>query len=169
MKIPEPYILYAEDEETDAILFERAFRRAGITHKMVIVADGQAAIDYLSDAMKKKAPGGSNLPCVALLDIHMPSVSGFEVLRWIRTTPSVHSVVTIMFSSSENPIDVRQASALGANGYLVKPAMLEECVALARTLKEWLTQFSVGTQLPPSFAQAHFPNQVIATRLSVGR
>ena len=150
-----PYILYAEDEDTDAVLFERAFRKAGIDHRLVRVADGQAAIEHLTRAMGQTQIMPHALPTAALLDIHMPDVSGLEVLKWIRETASVQSLVTIMLSSSEHPLDFRRAYALGANGYLVKPGSLEECLTMARTLKDWLTQHAVGTHLSPMFPATH--------------
>ncbi len=150
-----PYILYAEDEDTDAILFERAFRNAGIAHRLVRVTDGQAAIDHLTRATAQTEIVPHALPSATLLDIHMPDVSGIEVLQWIRNTAAVRSLVTIMLSSSEHPLDFRRAYALGANGYLVKPASLEECLVMARTLKDWLAQYAVGTHLAPTFPAAH--------------
>ncbi|MGZ4961284.1 MAG: response regulator [Limisphaerales bacterium] len=151
MRKLEPYILYAEDEDTDAILFERAFRKAGIDHRLVRVADGRAAIDYLTRATAQTEITPYGLPSAALLDIHMPDMSGLEVLQWVRNNAALRSLVTIVLSSSEHPLDFRRAYALGANGYLVKPATLEECLAMARTLKDWLAQYAEGTHLAPTF------------------
>jgi CheY-like chemotaxis protein len=132
------YILYAEDEETDAFLFERAFHRADLKCGVVIVPNGQAAIDFLGRAMDKSQPEQQELPALILLDINMPAVSGLEVLRWIRATEALAPVTTLMLSSSEMPADIRRAYLLGANGFLLKPSNLEDCRTMARAIADWL-------------------------------
>jgi CheY-like chemotaxis protein len=143
MKQNQQTILYAEDEATDAFLFQRALIRAGVRHHLEVMSDGRAAIDYLNDAVRTDGTG-NELPALVLLDIHMPGISGFEVLDWIRATPGVSSLITLMLSSSHHPYDVQRAYALGANGYLVKPCCMDESVVLVKALKDyWLTHNQV--------------------------
>jgi CheY-like chemotaxis protein len=148
MKLINGTILYAEDERTDALLFERALRRAGVTNKLVVVSNGAEAIDYLRAGHQGHV---SSLPLVVLLDVNMPAMSGFEVLQWIRRTDP--SLVTLMLSSSHHSSDIRHAYDLGANGYLVKPSSIEETISLATALKRyWLTENDAGRPSRPGSA-----------------
>jgi two-component system response regulator len=128
----------------------RAMARAGVSHRLVIVPDGRAAIDYLSDATRRPE-NPESLPSMVLLDVNMPLISGFEVLQWIRATPPLKPLITLMLSSSNHSTDVQRAYALGANGYLIKPCTIEETISLAKALNDyWLTRISLtGSKEPP--------------------
>jgi len=136
----QPTILYAEDDENDVFLMERAFRQAGIESPPEVVNDGQSVIDYLSGANgyadREKFP----LPALLLLDLKLPSKSGLEVLKWIRSTPSCCTLPVIMLTSSNQNSDIHRAYILGANSYLIKPGKPDELVKMVNTIKEfWLS------------------------------
>jgi CheY-like chemotaxis protein len=96
-----------------------------------VVIDGQVAIDYLSGngpyADREKHP----LPCLVLLDLKMPKVSGLEVLDWIRQQPNLKKRVVVLFSASALPADLDRAYELGVNSYIEKPSTLERTLDLA--------------------------------------
>lgn len=144
-------ILYAEDESSDAFFLERALRRAGVPQRLVVVPDGQAAIDYLQD-ITSNGHDLDMLPALVLLDLNMPGISGFEVLQWIRSTPGFESLVTVIFSSSEHPSDVRAAYALGANGYLVKPCTIDDAATMAKQFKDHWLKLDVVSLSPASWS-----------------
>ena len=134
-------ILYAEDEETDVLLFQCAFREAGIGHRLVVVPNGKAAIEFLSGAGAYSDRIRHPLPCLVLLDLNLPGASGLEVLKWIRATPSICTLATVMLTSSDQEADIHRAYMQGANGYLVKPGNMEGIVKMARAIKDyWLGQ-----------------------------
>lgn len=144
-------ILYAEDEATDAFFLERALRRAGMPQHLVVVPNGQAAIDYLQNITRNDL---GQLPSLVLLDLNMPGISGLEVLQWIRSTPGLESLVTVIFSSSEHPSDIRAAYALGANGYLVKPCTIDEAADMAKHFKDhWLKHENASQATPASISK----------------
>jgi CheY-like chemotaxis protein len=58
---------------------------------------------------------------VVLLDLKMPKVDGFEVLRRVKSDPALRSIPIVMLTSSRHDPDVRRSYLLGANGYIVKP------------------------------------------------
>src|SRR4051812_10546785 len=93
-------ILYAEDEEDDVLFVQRAFKDAKILNPLVVVPDGLSAIDYLGGAGRYANRAEHPLPCLALLDFNMPQTSGLDVLKWIRTQPSVCTLPVIMLTSS---------------------------------------------------------------------
>jgi CheY-like chemotaxis protein len=132
-------ILHVEDNPDDVMLMALAFRKAGATVKLEVAADGDKAISALQGGPSNSAPA-----CV-LLDIKLPSMSGLEVLAWIRQQPHLKRLPVIMFTSSLLPGDVNKAYDLGANSYLTKPSDLDSLVALAKTIDHyWLK-----TNTPP--------------------
>ena len=139
-------ILYAEDEETDVFFLQRAFTKAGITHTLKAVPDGQEAVAYLSSSGPFADRELCPLPALILLDINMPKKSGLEVLEWIRRQPNLKSVPVLIFTSSSNPADMEKARQLGADDYLLKPSNPLKLGELVKTLNErWLSQ--TGRQL----------------------
>jgi CheY-like chemotaxis protein len=147
-------ILYAEDDESDAFLFQHAFKNAGISQRLVVVPGGREAIDYLSGEGAYADRVRHPLPCLALLDLKMPGVSGLEVLKWIRATPRVSTLITLMLTSSNQDTDIHRAYIQGANGFLVKPGKIEEIEAMVRAIKDyWLGQnrasACLGGTVPP--------------------
>jgi CheY-like chemotaxis protein len=143
-------ILFAEDDENDAFLIQRAWAQAGIPHRLIIVEDGKAAIDYFAGngayADRAKYP----LPCLVLLDLNMPGTSGIEVLKWIRTKPTTVALPVVMLTSSNHEADVHRSYVQGANGYLVKPSRLEDMVTMAKGIRDyWLVLNRGATGTPP--------------------
>jgi CheY-like chemotaxis protein len=130
-------ILQVEDEDADILLIRYAFKQAGIKSPLMAVTDGQMAIDYLSGngpyADRQQYP----MPCLVILDLKLPKLSGLEVLSWIRQQPVLKSMVVVVFSSSAQPQDLEQAYQLGANSFIQKPASLDQTLEIAQLLKGW--------------------------------
>jgi len=141
-------VVYVEDEEDDVFLVNYAFKEAGIPNALVAIPDGEVALDYLGGVGKYADRAAHPLPILLLLDINMPLVSGLDVLRWVRSQPALHTLPTLVLSSSSQTADIRAAYELGANGYLVKPSALEKLVVMVTAIRDyWLVQ----NQLPPPF------------------
>jgi CheY-like chemotaxis protein len=133
--------LYAEDEDDDAFFMQRAFQQAGLSHPLVIVRDGQEAIDYLSGAGRYADRPAFPLPCLLLLDLNLPKKSGLDVLQWLRRESPVSLLPVIIFTSSLQEADLRRAYAQGANAYLAKPSAPEELIATVKIIHDfWLTR-----------------------------
>ncbi len=129
----ETKILHVEDNPDDVMLMAMAFRKAGVDAKVEVATDGDKAIAVLQEEATEGAP-----TCV-LLDIKLPSISGLNVLAWIRQQPALKRLPVIMLTSSLLPDDINQAYDLGANSYLLKPPDLDSLVNLARTIDQyWL-------------------------------
>ncbi|MBL9211675.1 MAG: response regulator [Opitutaceae bacterium] len=131
-----PPVLYAEDDENDVFLLERAFARAQVENPLRAVTDGAAAQRYLAGTDEFADRHRFPAPCLALLDLNLPRKSGLEVLQWVRTTPALRSLPVILLTSSSQSRDIRAAYAYGANGYLVKPASAEKLVELVAALRD---------------------------------
>lgn len=132
-------ILLVEDTPDDVLFMQRAFRKAGILHPMQTVADGREALDYLQGKGAFQDRAQFPPPCLILLDLKLPRVSGLDVLRHIRCEQKL-TVPVIVLTSSREDCDVQQAYALGANSYKVKPSDAGELSSFVAALKQfWLS------------------------------
>lgn len=134
-----PSVLYVEDEETDRLFMAMAFAKEGLERSLQTVNDGKAAQDYLSGrgmfADREKHP----LPAVVLLDLNLPEVQGFDVLKWIRAHPQHSKLPVVVFTSSEREEDRKRAQLLGANDLVQKPNSPMRFQDIAKRLNEaWL-------------------------------
>ena len=141
---PQPVVLYAEDDENDVFLFERAVTKAGLAVRLVIVSDGTAAIDYLQQAIADRQP----FPALVLLDLNMPRVSGLEVLAWARLQPTLTAVPIVVFTSSMHASDQAEARRLGVAAYAIKPSHPQDAIAFARSLARFLSPPPSGARSP---------------------
>ena len=133
-------ILLAEDREEDIILIKKAFAKAKIRNPLSIVQNGEEAINYLSGLGQFSNRRQYPFPVLLLLDLKMPRVDGFEVLRWIKSQPSLCALRVVVLTSSEDIRDVNKAYQLGANSFLVKPLDFYNTVAMAETILDyWLS------------------------------
>jgi CheY-like chemotaxis protein len=104
-----------------------------------VVRDGEDAMSYLSGEGKFSNRAEYPLPDLILLDLKMPRIDGFEVLRWIRRQPGFASIRIVVLTSSDAIPDVNQAYALGANSFMVKPLDFQNVVEMSKILRTyWL-------------------------------
>ena len=110
-------ILLVEDETFTAQLTMACLRKGeGAAIEVVLAHDGMEAIDYLFNTELE----ASEMPGLVLLDISMPRMDGFEVLRRMRADERTRFVPVVMLTSSIRAEDVHMAYSLGANGFLDK-------------------------------------------------
>src|SRR5437867_8904451 len=123
---PNHHILIAEDNEDDVFILQRALQKAGIPNPTHICKDGEEVITYLKAEGAYSDRQAHPFPRLMLLDLKMPRLTGFDVLRWIRGNPDCSVIPTMVLTSSREPKDIQEAYRLGVNAYLVKPASFEE-------------------------------------------
>ena len=132
-------ILLVEDDPNDAYFMKRAARAAGILDLLKVAKDGQEAVNYLGGLGECADCLRFPLPCLVLLDLKLPRMMGFEVLKRIRGQPALKSTIVIVLTSSGLGLDVDQAYRLGANSYLVKPTTPDELTEMIKKVKQyWL-------------------------------
>src|SRR5690349_6307541 len=132
-------ILAAEDEESDRMILELGFQRAKLSHPLVIVRDGQEAVDYLSGKGRYADRSAHPLPALLILDLKMPRMNGFDVLRWLAEQAEFKQIPVVVLSSSGDELDVKKARQLGAREYFVKPHRLDELIKIAHQMQaRWL-------------------------------
>jgi CheY-like chemotaxis protein len=110
-------VLIADDDQNDVFILKRLLAKAGIDAPLRIFGDGEEVLAHLR-ALLPAPPAAST--CLLLLDLKMPKVNGFEVLRWIRSQEAFRSMPVVILSGSEEPRDLQRARELGATRYLIK-------------------------------------------------
>jgi CheY-like chemotaxis protein len=143
-------ILLVEDDVRDLELTLVALERSELANDVVVVRDGQQALDYLcrqGDFVSR--PAGN--PAVVMLDLKLPKVDGLEVLRGVRQTPELRSLPVVMLTSSHEEGDVVKSYALGVNAYVVKPVEFKEFVAAIADLGIF---WAVLNEPPPGSTKA---------------
>jgi len=146
-------ILLAEDREDDIILVQRAFEKGGIRNPLFVVRDGQEAIDYLTGVFPFSDRDRFPIPALLLLDLKMPRADGFDVMRWLKTQPSLAPLRVVVLTSSEDVRDVSKAYQLGANSFLVKPLDFHNTVAMVETITDFWLGMNIGSVPSPMIPQ----------------
>ena len=134
-------ILLAEDDENDIFLMGRAFDRARIPNPLFIVHNGQEAVDYLAGtgpyAERSKFP----LPGLLLMDLKMPWMDGFDVLKWLRGKHQFDTLPVVVLTSSKLQTDIDRSREMGVYDYRVKPHVFEDLVRLLDDVRNcWLDE-----------------------------
>jgi CheY-like chemotaxis protein len=114
-------ILLVEDNQSDIELTKRALKREHILNEIMVVEDGQEALDYMFGTGAYAGRDMSQMPTLILLDIKLPIIDGLEVLRRIRANPRTHRQVVVILTSSKEEQDLIAGYDLGVNGYIRKP------------------------------------------------
>ncbi len=122
-------ILLVEDSEDDVFFFRRSLKRSGVACDFVHVSNGGAATEYLQEHQADSY--------LIFLDLKIPVLNGFEVLKWIQAQPFKDKLEIIILSGSDDPRDISSAREIGVSDYLVKPVSVED---LTRKLKSWLAK-----------------------------
>ena len=147
MSIANRTILLVEDNPDDEELTLRALQRNNIGNQVVVVRDGQEAIDWLEATGQHAGRDVNDAPALVLLDLKLPKVDGLEVLRRLRTTPRTAIVPVVILTSSKEDRDRARGYHSGANSYVQKPVDFTAFVDAVRQLgMYWL----VLNEPPPS-------------------
>lgn len=149
----EAVILLVEDREDDVLLVKRAFERSAFSNPFQVVRDGEEAMHYLAGEGRYSNRTEYPLPELILVDLKMPKVDGFELVRWIRRQTGFAKIPVVVLTSSDAIRDVNRAYTLGANSFLVKPLDFENFVETAKTLRKyWLGMNKAPTATRPAEA-----------------
>ena len=123
-------ILLVEDDRAHAEIVRRNLKDFRVANKIVLVEDGQAALDYLFRQAAYADPKTSPRPDLILLDLRLPKVDGLEVLRRIKEDADLKRLPTVVLTTSGAESDMVNAYANGAGSYLVKPVNFEKFAKL---------------------------------------
>jgi CheY-like chemotaxis protein len=135
-------ILIAEDDADDRYLLEAAFDENGFKDKLHFVENGLQVLDFLTALKTNEAM--QDWPRFILLDLNMPKKDGREVLREIKQHEVFKKIPVIVFSTTNNEMEMRRCYELGANSYITKPNSFEGLIKTVAALRAyWLFTSSI--------------------------
>jgi len=140
-----PRILIVEDDPRDVELTLTALDQYNLANEVVVVGDGEEALDYLRRQGKFMARANDN-PVVVLLDLKLPKMDGLEVLGQIKGDEALRVIPVVVLTSSREERDMVASYKLGVNAYVVKPVDFHEFV---NAVKELGVFWAVINESPP--------------------
>ncbi|WP_026286759.1 response regulator [Gilvimarinus chinensis] len=132
-------ILLVEDNPDEAELAELAFKRLDTEFNLQTVPNGEEALDYLFASGRYANRPEERKPGLILLDINLPQISGFDVLRTLRASSSYSLTPIAFLTTSDERDDIVQGYELGVNSYLRKPLDFDGFAQLLQAVSNyWL-------------------------------
>jgi CheY-like chemotaxis protein len=138
-------ILLVEDSPNDVELILTSFSEGGLTNEVVVVRDGEEALDYLYKRGVFEL-GKDEPPVVILLDLKLPKIDGLEVLAHLKSDPMFRQIPVVVLTSSCEEPDLLRCYELSTNAYVVKPINFQEFRQVVQQLGLFWT---VINQPPP--------------------
>ncbi|RZK39066.1 MAG: response regulator [Hymenobacter sp.] len=120
-------VLIIDDDDDDRFFMQNAFEADSPTTQVQLAVDGQAGLDWLSAA--------DDLPDVVLLDLNMPGLTGFEVLKQLKQSSRWRAMPVVILTTSDSPIDQQQARQLGATQFITKPTTHQGLATIAEQIR----------------------------------
>lgn len=142
-------ILLVDDSATDAELCIDTLQKYKLANQLTWVKDGAEALDYLflEGRYTDRVP---TQPQLILLDLAMPKVDGFDVLRRIRSDARTKSIPVVVMTSSQEDRDITESYDLGVNSYVSKPVVFDE---FANTVVQLGMYWMVVNRVPRELLQ----------------
>jgi CheY-like chemotaxis protein len=144
---PAHAILLVEDNPADVKITQRALRESALSVELIVVRDGQEAVEYLLRQGAHATAEGWRGPDLILLDLNLPRLNGLEVLQRIRATPELCAVPVVVLTTSRRAEDVHEMYAAGANTYIEKPQDFARFVQVLQTIQRYWLDTAL---LPPT-------------------
>src|ERR1700690_748557 len=126
MNLVELDILLVEDNQDDVDLALHALRREKLANRIVVVRDGEEALDFLFCRAGFAQRSFEHPPRLVLLDLKLPKVDGMEVLKQVKSDPRTKTIPVVIMTSSKEERDLVASYHLGANSYIQKPVDFDQ-------------------------------------------
>jgi two-component system, chemotaxis family, response regulator Rcp1 len=138
-------ILLVEDSPSDVALTIEALRGGKMANNLNRVADGVEAMAYLNREGKYAQ---STRPDLIMLDLNLPRKDGREVLKELKSDPSLRSIPVIVLTTSRDDRDVLRSYELNANCYITKPVDFQQFIDVIRSIENfWLTVVTLPAKI----------------------
>ena len=138
------HILLVEDNRMDVELTLDAFKEARLLNTIHVSPHGQDALDYLFGRGKYADRIAYPIPNLVLLDLKLPGVDGFEVLRQVKSAPILKRLPVIILTSSKEEGDRALTYDIGANSYIVKPVSFNGFLDVIRQIEGYWISLNVA-------------------------
>ncbi len=137
-------ILLVEDNRMDVELTLDAFKEARMINTFQVITNGQDALDYLFRRGNYTNRESYPMPNLILLDLKLPRIDGFEVLRQVKSAPILKRIPIIILTSSKDEGDRALSYDIGANSYLVKPVSFEGFLGVVRQIEGYWISLNIA-------------------------
>lgn len=132
-------ILLVEDNPYDVELTLTALKEKNLTNKVHVLNDGAEALEFIFATGAHVQRNIKNAPKVILLDLKLPKVNGFEVLRRVKSDERTKKIPVVVLTSSQEERDIVESYNLGVNSYIVKPVDFNKFIdAVAKLSLYWV-------------------------------
>jgi CheY-like chemotaxis protein len=125
-------VLLVDDDEDYYYLAKEAFQEAGLTESFSWVKGGEELFQYLE----------TKTPSIILLDLNMPRMDGFEVLKRMKQDPRFRRIPVVILTTSKADADAIRSYDLGAASFISKPIDFSRLVDLVQTFKKYWFQIA---------------------------
>lgn len=140
--MPRPFLII-EDNPMDLDLTLRAFRSLGMDGGVDIARDGEEALAWM-----ERWDSGAPRPAVILLDLKLPKVDGFEVLRALKSHSRHKEIPVVVLTTSREDADLETAYSLGANSYLLKPVDYDVFLTMVGCIRDYWGRLNLLPERP---------------------
>lgn len=137
-RLKEGKVLIIEDDPDYAELILDELETEDIKRKIVLLKDGQEAIDYFQKSVIKWDGEVQSIIKLIILDLDLPKICGMDVLKFLRNNSRYSSIPVIIFSANSDREIIKKAYENGVNGYITKPSLYYDFVEKIRVLKEYI-------------------------------
>jgi len=127
-------ILLIEDNKDDEILTIKAFRKNNLSNDIMVIRDGEEALDYFSHTGKYNSSEYEELPTFVLLDLKLPKVDGLQILKHIRSDERTKKLPVVVLTTSKEQNDLVMSYELGVNSFVRKPIDFNEFIKAVNQL-----------------------------------
>lgn len=127
-------IIFIEDNQYDAELAIKALNKNNLTNSIIILEDGEKAMNYFFCKGEFKNRNIKQNPKLILLDLKLPKIDGLEVLRVIKSDERTKIIPVVVLTSSKEENDILESYKLGVNSYIVKPVDFNKFVETIRQM-----------------------------------
>ena len=147
-------ILLVDDNANDVELTLDAFGEVHLANRIDVARSGREALELLFGRTPRPDGRRATLPDLILLDLKMPGIDGFEVLRRIKSAPVLRRIPVVILTSSREEGDRAMSYDTGANSYLVKPVSFEGMLGVVKTIADYWLTINVGPPRPDDDGEA---------------
>ena len=137
MCIKKEKIVLVEDDPDHAMLIMDILEMVDIDKEVLLLKDGQAAIEYLQKVDSQNNAGIDSHIDMVLLDLNLPKVHGMDVLKFIKSKSNVCLIPVVIVSTSDDTETIEDAYKNGACGFITKPLAYEDFVEKIKNLKQY--------------------------------
>ncbi|TQV77858.1 response regulator [Denitrobaculum tricleocarpae] len=130
-------VLMVDDDPEDGVLVQKAIASSGPKVDFQFVASGAEVLDYLFTEGRFTDRSSAPRPNLILLDLNMPGVDGFSVLKQIKSDMDLRRIPVVVLTTSEAETDIVKSYDFGANTFITKPSSFSDMIEVMTSLKSY--------------------------------